>query len=55
MRKPSRKNLIRRLDALVRKIVLERNPYCVLAASSVLQCYKPVTSFPEATMPQGGT
>ena len=34
MRKPSRKNLIRRLDALLRKIVLERNPYCVLAASN---------------------
>src|SRR3990167_6308421 len=33
-KKPSRKNLIRRLDNLVRKIVLERTPHCVLAASN---------------------
>jgi len=34
MRKITRKGLIRKLDAIVKEIVLERHPYCVICGST---------------------
>lgn len=34
MRKPSRKTLVRKLDALVKEIVIKRHPYCVLCGAT---------------------